>query len=105
MLATQPFDVVKTRLQGLEAAEYKGAIGMCVSCGVEVSQMSRPASTPAPCCLSPPPATDCGRRIFLEEGFPALFRGVAPRLPRVVFGQSITLAGYDAIVGILNKMW
>ena len=84
---------------------------MCIACcdqlvaKVEVTGIQKSCIAHCPPFPFPCSATDCGRRIFLEEGFPALFRGVAPRLPRVVFGQSITLAGYDAIVGILNKMW
>ncbi|CAE7710565.1 SLC25A1 [Symbiodinium sp. KB8] len=70
VLATMPFDMVKTRMQGLEAAQYRSTL-------------------------------HCVQKVFAEEGLFAFWKGMAPRLPRVVFGQSITLSSYDTIVDIL----
>ena len=74
VLATMPFDVVKTRMQGIDAGQYRGTL-------------------------------DCTRRILVEEGVFAFWKGTAARLPRVAFGQSITLAGYEKIVSALDKLF
>lgn len=75
VVLTMPFDVVKTRMQGVEAAMlYKGT-GDCIS------------------------------QIMQKEGVLAFWQGMAARLPRVVFGQSITLAGYDVFYRILKSMF
>lgn len=73
VVLTMPFDVVKTRMQGLDAAMYEGTV-------------------------------DCVRKVYTSEGITAFWKGMAARLPRVVFGQSITLAGYDVFMRLLNKI-
>jgi solute carrier family 25 (mitochondrial citrate transporter), member 1 len=74
VILTMPFDVVKTRMQGVDAAKYAGT-------------------------------GDCVKRILADEGVLAFWKGMAARLPRVVFGQSITLAGYDVFMRLFNKMF
>lgn len=74
VLGTMPFDVVKTRMQGLEAKYYKNSL-------------------------------DCVVQMLKNEGILSFWRGTAARLPRVAFGQSITLSGYDVIVKILAPLW
>lgn len=73
VVLTMPFDVVKTRMQGLDAAMYEGTV-------------------------------DCIQKVYTSEGITAFWKGMAARLPRVVFGQSITLAGYDVFMRMLNTI-
>lgn len=73
VVLTMPFDVVKTRMQGLDAAMYEGTV-------------------------------DCVQKVYTSEGITAFWKGMAARLPRVVFGQSITLAGYDVFMRLLSKI-
>jgi len=72
VVLTMPFDVVKTRMQGVDAALYKGT-------------------------------GDCVQKIMSNEGVLAFWKGMAARLPRVVFGQSITLAGYDVFMRMMAR--
>eukprot|EP01138_Halocafeteria_seosinensis_P006345 gb/GECG01006486.1/.p1 GENE.gb/GECG01006486.1/~~gb/GECG01006486.1/.p1 ORF type:complete len:304 (+),score=36.65 gb/GECG01006486.1/:1-912(+) len=74
VLGTMPFDVVKTRMQGLEAKYYKHSL-------------------------------DCVIQMLKHEGILSFWKGTAARLPRVAFGQSITLSGYDVIVKMLAPLW
>jgi solute carrier family 25 citrate transporter 1 len=57
-LGNNPFDVVKTQMQGTQAKQYSGTV-------------------------------DCFRKIFAEEGFVGFYKGVIPRMGRVVPGQVI----------------
>jgi len=66
-LGNNPFDVVKTRMQGLGAKQkYKNTL-------------------------------DCFVSTFKNEGISAFYKGVVPRLGRVVPGQGIIFMSYEAI--------
>lgn len=72
-LGNNPFDVVKTRMQGAEAATlYKNTF-------------------------------DCFKQILANEGFAAFYAGVVPRLGRVVPGQGIIFMSFEAIQNSLEK--
>lgn len=71
-LINNPFDMVKTRLQGLEAAEYAGMF-------------------------------DCFRTVLQREGVLSFWKGVGPRLGRVVPGQGVIFMSYEQITQILEK--
>lgn len=55
-LGNNPFDVVKTRMQGKDAGQYKNTV-------------------------------DCFRKILQQEGIRGYYKGVVPRMGRVVPGQ------------------
>ena len=61
-----PFDVVKTQMQGLQAKQYSGTV-------------------------------DCFRQILSADGIKGLYRGLVPRLGRVVPGQGIIFMSYEGI--------
>eukprot|EP00903_Cladosiphon_okamuranus_P008016 g7733.t1 len=65
-LGNNPFDVVKTRMQGVDAAKYKNT-------------------------------ADCFRQIIAGEGVKGLYKGVVPRLGRVIPGQGIIFMSYERI--------
>ena len=65
-LGNNPFDAVKTRMQGIDAGRY-------TSTG------------------------DCVRKMLKEEGIISFYRGVVPRLGRVVPGQGIIFMCYESI--------
>ncbi|CAM9102361.1 unnamed protein product [Ectocarpus sp. 13 AM-2016] len=65
-LGNNPFDVVKTRMQGVDAAKYKNTV-------------------------------DCFRQIIKDEGVKGFYKGVVPRLGRVVPGQGIIFMSYERI--------
>lgn len=71
-LATGPFDVIKTRLMAQNRA------------GGEAKYKSMP---------------DCLVKIAREEGIPALWKGMIPRLMRIPPGQAIVWAVSDQITG------
>jgi len=48
---------------------------------------------------------DCATKVLRNEGVLAFWKGTAARIPRVAVGQSITLAGYDQIMLIINKFF
>jgi len=66
VLGNNPFDVVKTKMQGVDANKYKNTL-------------------------------DCFVQIFRNEGIGGYYRGVLPRLYRVVPGQGIIFASFDKI--------
>ena len=72
VLFNNPFDVVKTRMQGLESNKYK-SLG------------------------------DCFRKTLVNEGIPAFYKGIVPRLFRVVPGQGIIFASYEKIFNLINR--
>ena len=73
-LGNNPFDVVKTKMQGLEAAtKYTGNI-------------------------------DCALKIFQHEGIGGFYSGLLPRLYRVVPGQGIIFMSYDMIQPALSTI-
>jgi len=48
---------------------------------------------------------DCVRKVVQNEGVLAFWKGTAARIPRVAVGQSITLAGYDQIMLLINRLF
>lgn len=48
---------------------------------------------------------DCVGKVMRNEGVFAFWKGTAARIPRVAVGQSITLAGYDQIMLLINKVF
>jgi solute carrier family 25 (mitochondrial citrate transporter), member 1 len=50
-------------------------------------------------------AFDCGRQIVQQEGFMALYKGVAPRMTRVCAEVAITMSLYGEVVHFLNSVW
>eukprot|EP00898_Chlorokybus_atmophyticus_P004508 jgi/Chlat1/5058/Chrsp33S08955 len=76
--ATGPFDVAKTRLmaQGRAAADHTPKYKGMVHCILLTAR---------------------------EEGFPALWKGLLPRLMRIPPGQAIMWAVSDQVIGFLDK--
>ena len=71
-IGNNPFDVVKTRMQGTQAKElYQGT-------------------------------WDCFRQILAKEGVGAFYAGVVPRLGRVVPGQGIIFMSFETIQNTLR---
>jgi len=71
-MCNNPADMVKTRMQGLEASRYKSVM-------------------------------DCVLTIFKKEGILAFWKGVGPRLSRVVPGQGIIFMSYEQIQSAVEK--
>ncbi|TIB77574.1 hypothetical protein E3Q22_03010 [Wallemia mellicola] len=72
--STMPLDVLKTRMQGLNArTEYRNSI-------------------------------HCAYRIFTEEGLTRFWKGTTPRLARLSMSGGIVFASYEQIMGVLNKL-
>lgn len=72
-LGNNPFDVVKTRLQGVDAkTKYSGTL-------------------------------DCFRKILINEGIGSFYAGVVPRLGRVVPGQGIIFMSFETIQTFLER--
>lgn len=69
-IGNNPFDVVKTRLQGSQAHLYKST-------------------------------GDCFVKILKEEGVAAFYKGMIPRLGRVVPGQGIIFMSHEKISSLL----
>ncbi len=68
---TMPLDVLKTRMQGLEAKKlYKHSL-------------------------------DCLTKIIKEEGVFALWKGTTPRLGRLIFSGGIVFSVYEQILKLL----
>nr|XP_022906101.1 putative tricarboxylate transport protein, mitochondrial [Onthophagus taurus]XP_022906109.1 putative tricarboxylate transport protein, mitochondrial [Onthophagus taurus]XP_022906117.1 putative tricarboxylate transport protein, mitochondrial [Onthophagus taurus] len=67
-----PLDVVKTRMQGLEAKQYKNT-------------------------------WDCFKKIWVNEGPLAYYKGTVPRLSRVCLDVAITFMIYDSFMELFNK--
>lgn len=65
-LGNNPFDVVKTQMQGRNASQYKNTL-------------------------------DCFMKLVKEDGISALYRGVIPRMGRVVPGQGIIFMSFETI--------
>jgi solute carrier family 25 citrate transporter 1 len=68
-----PVDVVKTNLQGMEAAKYGGFIG-------------------------------CFSYIMKHEGPMGFYKGVGPRLARVILDVAITFSIFNSLKRLLIKM-
>lgn len=73
VLATQPIDVVKTRMQSIN--------------GLKVYRTS----------------LHCGLRIFAEEGPLKLWTGLVPRFIKVTFSGAIVFAVYEMTNGVVSK--
>ena len=71
-MCNNPADMVKTRMQGLEASRYKSVV-------------------------------DCVASIFKTEGVLSFWKGVGPRLSRVVPGQGIIFMSYEQIQSAVEK--
>jgi solute carrier family 25 citrate transporter 1 len=71
-ICNNPFDVVKTQMQGFQAKQYKGTI-------------------------------DCAVQMFKADGMGAFYRGLVPRLGRVVPGQGIIFMCFEGIQGAVQK--
>lgn len=68
-----PVDVIKTNMQGLEAAKYGGFVG-------------------------------CAKHIMLHEGPMGFYKGIGPRLARVILDVAITFSVFNSIKRLLVKM-
>jgi len=69
---TMPLDVIKTRMQSLEArAQYRNSF-------------------------------HCAYRIFTEEGVLRFWTGTTPRLARLVLSGGITFTTYEQIIGLIG---
>ena len=67
-LSNAPIDTIKTRLQKTPAAPGQTALGRIVQ---------------------------IARTMFKQEGFPALYKGITPRIMRVAPGQAVTFTVYE----------
>eukprot|EP00596_Hydrurales_sp_CCMP1899_P007477 CAMPEP_0119040736 /NCGR_PEP_ID=MMETSP1177-20130426/10733_1 /TAXON_ID=2985 /ORGANISM="Ochromonas sp, Strain CCMP1899" /LENGTH=183 /DNA_ID=CAMNT_0007006051 /DNA_START=406 /DNA_END=957 /DNA_ORIENTATION=- len=67
-LGNNPFDVVKTQMQGTQAKHYTSTL-------------------------------DCFRKILASDGPAGFYRGVIPRMGRVVPGQGIIFMTFESIQG------
>lgn len=75
-LGNNPFDVVKTRMQGVDAStKYPGG------------------------------TLDCFKSILVNEGIGSFYAGVLPRLGRVVPGQGIIFMSFETIQNGLEKQF
>jgi len=72
-MANNPLDVIKTNMQGMEAAKYGGMIG-------------------------------CGKHILTHEGLGGFYKGVVPRLARVVLDVAITFSIFNSLKRLFTKM-
>ncbi|CAM9540183.1 unnamed protein product [Discosporangium mesarthrocarpum] len=72
-LGNNPFDVVKTKMQGVDASKYNSTV-------------------------------DCFVQIAAKEGPGGFYRGVVPRLGRVVPGQGIIFMSYERIQEVVAKL-
>jgi hypothetical protein len=70
-MGNQPFDVIKTRLQGIRADEQYSS------------------------------TWDCVCKTFTREGVAGFYTGIVPRLTRVVPGQGIIFMCFESIVAVL----
>jgi len=72
-MGNNPFDVVKTQMQGRSASQYSGTL-------------------------------DCFAKIFKNEGFAGFYKGVVPRMGRVVPGQGIIFMSFESIQDVVEKV-
>lgn len=70
-MCNNPFDVVKTQMQGMNASQYKST-------------------------------ADCFAQILRSEGFAGFYKGVLPRMGRVVPGQGVIFASYESIAEFIK---
>ncbi|CAM9113322.1 unnamed protein product, partial [Ectocarpus sp. 6 AP-2014] len=74
VFAFQGIDVVKSRMQGLESAQYRSTL-------------------------------HCASEMLKNEGITSFYRGMAPRLTRVMCEVAITMSLYGEVVKFLNSVW
>ena len=72
-LGNNPFDVVKTRMQGAGASAYSSTL-------------------------------DCFSQILKKEGVVGYYKGVGPRLMRVVPGQGVIFMSFEGIQEQVKKI-
>jgi len=72
VMVNNPFDVVKTKMQGLEASKFKGFF-------------------------------DCFRWILTNQGPLFFYRGVTPRLLRVIGDSAVVFTVVDRLKGFIEK--
>lgn len=71
-LGNNPFDVIKTKMQGVDSGKrYSGSV-------------------------------DCALKIFQNEGLAGFYSGLFPRLYRVVPGQGIIFMSYDMLLPLIS---
>lgn len=71
-LGNNPFDVIKTQMQGRNASKYTSSL-------------------------------DCAVKLFKADGIGAFYRGVVPRMGRVVPGQGVIFMSFEAIQDFVEK--
>lgn len=71
---TNPVDVVKTNMQGMEAHKFDGAM-------------------------------DCMRKIMRNEGVKGFYKGVNPRLIRVVMENALSFTIYEHVKEVVMHIW
>lgn len=71
-ICNNPFDVVKTQMQGTQASQYANTF-------------------------------DCFKQILKSEGVTGFYRGVLPRMGRVVPGQGIIFMSYESIADSIRR--
>lgn len=74
-LSNHPCDVIKTKLQGIHAHEQYSS------------------------------TCDCVCKTFRSEGIAGLYRGLVPRLARVVPGQGIIFMSFEIVLGLLIALY
>ena len=74
-LGNQPFDVLKTRLQGIHAKEQYSS------------------------------TWDCICKTYMTEGVSGFYKGIIPRLTRVIPGQGIIFMFFESVVSILIALF
>ena len=84
-MLTQPFDVVKTRLQAASSTASSAASSAATA-------LPRYAST-----------AQCFRQIVRDEGVATLYSGTAARCARVVPGSGIIFMSADATYNVLAR--
>ena len=88
-MLTQPFDVVKTRLQAATSTATSAATSVTTSAA---TALPRYAST-----------AQCFRQIVRDEGVATLYSGTAARCARVVPGSGIIFMSADATYNVLAR--
>ena len=88
-MLTQPFDVVKTRLQAATSVTTSTATSAASSAA---TALPRYAST-----------AQCFRQIVRDEGVATLYSGTAARCARVVPGSGIIFMSADATYNVLAR--
>ena len=74
VMFNNPIDVIKTNMQGMEAAKYGGVMG-------------------------------CASHIIKNEGPLGFYKGVGPRLARVILDVAITFSVFNGLKRTLIKLF